>query len=111
MVLIYLSLYGFQTINDMPENTPDTSAGFEFLKTGRIEEGLDTWQKAVDAYDRMPPSLMERSRMRVALAQACLRNGRREQAIINLKAFLQRHPGDTEATELLHQATPSHSGN
>jgi len=82
-----------------------------YLKTGRIEEGLDTWQKAVDAYDRMPPSLMERSRMRVALAQACLRNGRREQAIINLKAFLQRHPGDTEATELLHQATPSHSGN
>ena len=82
-----------------------------YLKTGRIEEGLDAWQKAVDAYDRMPTALTEGLRMRVALAQACLKNGRREQAIANLKAFLERHPGDAEASKLLEQATASPSGN
>jgi tetratricopeptide (TPR) repeat protein len=87
------------------------SLSIYYLKTGRIEEALDTRQKAADAYDRLPPVLMEGSRMRVALAQACLKNGRREQAITNLKAFLERNPGDAEATTLLEQAMASPPGN
>lgn len=86
------------------------SLSIYYLKTGRTDEALDARQKAADAYDRLPPALNEGSRMRVALAQACLKNGRHEQAIANLKAFLQRNPGDAEATALLQQATASPPG-
>ena len=78
-----------------------------YLKAGRTDEALDARQRAADAYDRLPPALNEGSRMRVALAEACLKNGRRAQAIANLEAFLQRNPGDAEATTLLEQASGS----
>lgn len=95
---------------------PDFPAAWDalsiyYLKTGRVDEALDARQKAADAFDRLPPALTEGLRMRVALAQACLKNGRREQAIANLEAFLKRNPGDAEATALLQQATTSPTGN